>query len=87
LELLDEIGVPHDDAKQLYGKQLEVIGFLFDVEDLSISISADAKMKFCLGHAEQVMLPSPTSVVKNPRVCELDAKCFPLTQACIKLGI
>ena len=43
LLLLDEIGVPHEDKKQLYGESLEVIGLIVDVHDMSISMSHEAK--------------------------------------------
>ncbi len=43
LLLLDEIGVPHEDKKQLYGESLEVIGLIVDVCDMSISMSHKAK--------------------------------------------
>ncbi len=37
LLLLDEIGVPHEDKKQLYGESLEVIGLVIDMHNMSIS--------------------------------------------------
>ena len=43
LLLLDEIRVPHEDKKQLYGESLEVIGLIVDVCDMSISMSHKAK--------------------------------------------
>src|SRR5258707_2435983 len=43
LLLLDEIGVLHEDKKQLYGEPLEVIGLVVDVHNVSISMSHEAK--------------------------------------------
>ena len=43
LLLLDEIGVPHKDKKQLYGESLEIISLLVDICNMSISMSDDAK--------------------------------------------
>ena len=45
LSLLDQIGLPHKDKKQVYGEQLEIIGLLVDTRTLSISMSAEAKEK------------------------------------------
>ena len=45
LSLLDEAGLPHEDKKQFYGQQLEIIGSLVDTQMLSISMSAEAKEK------------------------------------------
>ena len=45
LKLLDHIGIPHDDAKQVYGDHLEIIGFMVDANDLSISLSTESKQK------------------------------------------
>ena len=45
LSLLDEVGLPHEDKKQVYGEQLEIIGLLVDTQTLSISMSAEAKEK------------------------------------------
>ena len=36
LSLLDEIGLPHEDKKQVHGQQLEIIGLLVDTQNLSI---------------------------------------------------
>jgi len=46
LLLLDQIGLPHDDKKQLYGASLEIIGLLVNVQDMTISMSSEAKQKF-----------------------------------------
>src|SRR5258708_482502 len=43
LKLLDEIGLPHEDAKQLHGSVLEIIGFEVDLLKMSITLPADAK--------------------------------------------
>jgi len=43
LQLLDHIGVLHEDNKQLYGKLLEIIGLVVNLEDMTISMSHEAK--------------------------------------------
>ncbi len=45
LSLLDHIGVPHEDKKQLHGVTLEIIGLVVDLHDMSISMSSEAKSK------------------------------------------
>ncbi len=43
LQLLDHIGVLHEDNKQLYGKSLEIISLVVNLEDMTISMSHEAK--------------------------------------------
>src|SRR5260221_10580106 len=43
LHLLDQIGVPHEDKKQLHGESLEIIGLVVDMCDMSILMSGEAK--------------------------------------------
>ncbi len=43
LHLLDHIGVPHEDKKQLHGESLEIIGLVVDLCDMTISMSMGAK--------------------------------------------
>ena len=43
LLLLDHIGVPHEDSKQLHGESLEIIGLVVNVRDMTISMSREAK--------------------------------------------
>ena len=43
--LLDHIGVPHNDAKQVHGACLEIIGFIVDANELLISMSPESKQK------------------------------------------
>jgi hypothetical protein len=38
LELWDEIGLPHEKSKQLYGRSLDIIGFHVDPQKLSIQM-------------------------------------------------
>src|SRR5260370_24997337 len=45
LKLLDHIGILHDDAKQVHGDCLEIIGFTIDANNLSISLSPESKKK------------------------------------------
>ncbi|KAL1761846.1 hypothetical protein FB107DRAFT_200060, partial [Schizophyllum commune] len=41
--LLDELGIPHERPKQLYGEQLEIIGFVVDPNAMTITMSASSK--------------------------------------------
>jgi hypothetical protein len=43
LQLLDLIGVPHEDSKQQHGVVLEIIGFEVDISTMTIWMSDDAK--------------------------------------------
>ncbi|KAL1698142.1 hypothetical protein EV121DRAFT_297515 [Schizophyllum commune] len=43
--LLDELGIPHERPKQLYGEQLEIIGFVIDPNAMTITMSASSKSK------------------------------------------
>src|SRR5258708_4506762 len=43
LLLLDHIGVPHKDNKQVHGESLEIIGLVVDLQDMTISMSCKAK--------------------------------------------
>ena len=45
LSLLDHIGIPHEDKKQLFGESLEIIGLVVDLCDMSISMSCKARKK------------------------------------------
>src|SRR6266436_6442289 len=43
LKLLDEIGLPHENAKQQHGAILEIIGFEVNLVRMAITLPADAK--------------------------------------------
>ena len=58
LSLLDEVGLPHEDKKQVYGRKLEIIGLLVDTEKLSISMSSEAKLKL-VGTIRDFVLNTP----------------------------
>ena len=58
LSLLDEINLPHEDKKQVFGRQLEIIGLLVDANKLSISMSSDSKSKL-VGAIRDFMLNTP----------------------------
>ncbi len=45
LSLLDHIGIPHEDKKQLFGESLEIIGLVVDLRNMSISMSHEARKK------------------------------------------
>ncbi len=45
LHLLDEIGVPHEDAKQQFGRLLDIIGLTVDLQELSITMPRGSKSK------------------------------------------
>ncbi|SRR5260370_40351515 len=43
LNLLDEIGLPHEDGKQQHGEILDIIRFTVNLQDLSISMLEESK--------------------------------------------
>ncbi len=43
LQLLDEIGVPHEDTKQQFGRLLDIIGLTVDLQELSITMPKESK--------------------------------------------
>jgi hypothetical protein len=43
LELWDELGIPHDEGKQLSGETLMIIGFLVDLNEMTVTLPSDAK--------------------------------------------
>ena len=45
LSLWDEIGLPHERHKQVFGPAIKIIGFWVDPRDLSISMSTTSKAK------------------------------------------
>lgn len=43
LQLWDKLGIPHEEDKQLFGLQLNIIGFHIDADEMSIMMPADAQ--------------------------------------------
>jgi hypothetical protein len=43
LELWDELGIPHSEDKQVWGTVLVIIGFLVDVNEMTVTLPTDAK--------------------------------------------
>ncbi|EIW79270.1 hypothetical protein CONPUDRAFT_32939, partial [Coniophora puteana RWD-64-598 SS2] len=43
LELWDELGIPHEEKKQLYGTSLPIIGFLVDTAAMSATMTAESR--------------------------------------------
>lgn len=43
LRLWDELGIPHEEDKQLYGPSLLIIGFQVNVVEMSITMPPDAQ--------------------------------------------
>lgn len=43
LELWDELGIPHDAVKQVFGAELFVIGFLVDANEMTITLPTESK--------------------------------------------
>src|SRR5258708_14098899 len=54
LNLLDELGVPHEDAKQQFGRLLDIIGLTVDLRDLSITMPSDSKSELARAICEFV---------------------------------
>ncbi|TDL23316.1 DNA/RNA polymerase, partial [Rickenella mellea] len=46
LMLWDELGIPHEEKKQLWGRKLVVIGFEIDTDAMTITMPKDSKDKF-----------------------------------------
>lgn len=42
LTLWDDLGIPHSDNKQLFGRALEIIGFFVDPRSMSVTMPADS---------------------------------------------
>ena len=60
LSLLNEVGLPHEDKKQVHRKQLKIIRLLVNTERLSISMSAEAKEKL-IGSIRNFVLNTPNN--------------------------
>ncbi len=45
LQILDNIGLPHEDVKQSHGEKLEIIGFKVDLPKMAIWIPPESKEK------------------------------------------
>ena len=45
LQILDNIRLPHEDAKQMHGKKLEIIGFEVNLPNMTICIPPESKAK------------------------------------------
>lgn len=45
LELWDELGIPHQKQKQVFGKALDIIGLQVDIEDMTITMSAERRQE------------------------------------------
>ncbi|KAH7915246.1 hypothetical protein BJ138DRAFT_1132731 [Hygrophoropsis aurantiaca] len=52
LLLWDELGIPHDKSKQVWGRKLEIIGFLVDPNNLSIEFPPE-KRALLIDHIEE----------------------------------
>ena len=48
LQILDDIGLPHEDAKQLHGNKLEIISFEVDLLKMTIRIPPESKQKLVI---------------------------------------
>ena len=65
LLLLDQIGLPHNDKKQLYGASLEIIRLLVNVQDMTISMSSEAKQKL-VESIQDFILNMPDNKCQHP---------------------
>ena len=57
LQLLDKIGVPHEDTKQQFGRLLDIIGLTVDLQELSITMLKESKSKLVSAICEFVNHP------------------------------
>jgi hypothetical protein len=58
LQLWDQLGIPHSKEKQLWGAVLVIIGFLVDVNEMTVTLPTDAKTNLIL--AVEDFIRSPT---------------------------
>src|SRR5258708_21096275 len=65
LLLLDQIGLPHEDKKQLHGATLEIIGLVIDLKDMSISMSGEAKQNL-IESIHDFILNTPDNKCQQP---------------------
>ena len=55
--LLDHIGIPHKDHKQQFGESLEIIGFVIDLHNMSITMPANSKSKLVQAICDFIIHP------------------------------
>src|SRR5258708_7939163 len=65
LLLLDQIGLPHEDKKQLHGATLEIIGLVVSLKDMTISMSSEAKQKL-IDSIHDFVLNTPDNKHQQP---------------------
>ena len=65
LLLLNEIGLPHEDKKQLHGVVLEIIGLVINLEDMSILMSREAKQNL-INNIHDFVLNTPDNKCQQP---------------------
>ncbi len=58
LVLLDELGIPHEKRKQLWGAILTVIGFLIDVNEMTVTLPPESKAELVVAIREFIDTPS-----------------------------
>src|SRR5258708_3682598 len=63
--LLDQISLPHEDKKQVHGETLEIIGLTVSVQDMTISMSSEAKQKL-IENIHQFILGTPDNKRQQP---------------------
>ena len=87
LEVLDYIGLQHDNAKQVHGEVLDIIGFEVDLPNMTIRLSAESKQKL-VEHIRDRLHPKPSSPLSTTHaslaphawLCQLGAQHFPIAQ-------
>jgi len=65
LLLLDQIGLPHEDKKQLHGVTLEIIGLVVSLKDMTILMSSEAKQKL-IDSIHDFVLNTPNNKCQQP---------------------
>ncbi|KIM37659.1 hypothetical protein M413DRAFT_41449, partial [Hebeloma cylindrosporum] len=65
LSLWDELGVPHSESKQVSGPVLTIIGFVVDVNAMTISIPPDS-LRDLIAALSEMAVPG-----HRPRLCDL----------------
>src|SRR6266850_1414570 len=57
LQILDDIGLLHEDAKQLHGDKLEIISFEVDLPNMTIHIPPESKQKLVMNIRDFILNP------------------------------
>ena len=86
LELWDEIGIPHDEAKQVSGPIITIISFDVDVNKMSFTMPPDARLDLILAIREFAIhnrRPKLSDLQQMASWINWSLNVFPLLQPCL----